>query len=63
MPSIGPVELVIILFLVTIVFGIGWISGTVESLGKGIRRFRAEVRGDGPTREKPGRTSETASKR
>ncbi|MBI4212715.1 MAG: twin-arginine translocase TatA/TatE family subunit [Chloroflexi bacterium] len=46
MPSVGPVELVIILFVVTIVFGIGWMSGTVESLGKGIRRFRAEVRGD-----------------
>ena len=46
MPTIGPTELIIILVLVTVLFGAGWLSGTISSVGKGIRSFKAEVRKD-----------------
>lgn len=49
MPSLGPTELVLILLLVMVLFGAGWVSGTIESVGKGIRNFRSEVRKDEPT--------------
>lgn len=46
MPTIGPTELIIVIVLITVLFGAGWLSGTIESLGKGIRQFRREVRPD-----------------
>lgn len=49
MPTLGPTELVLILLLVMVLFGAGWVSGTVESVGKGIRNFRAEVRKEDAT--------------
>ena len=46
MPSLGPTELLLILLLVMVLFGAGWISGTIQSVGKGIRNFRSELRKD-----------------
>ncbi len=49
MPSIGSTELILILLLVTVLFGAGWVAGTIGSVGKGIRSFKAEVRKDDTT--------------
>lgn len=51
MPTLGPVEFVIIFVIILVLFGAGWMAGTVESLGKGIRQFRAEARKEEPRRE------------
>lgn len=49
MPTLGPLELIVILVILTVLFGAGWVAGTVGSLGKGVRQFRAELRkGDSP---------------
>ncbi|MBT4074516.1 MAG: twin-arginine translocase TatA/TatE family subunit [Chloroflexi bacterium] len=45
MPSIGGPELIIILLIVVIVFGIGRLPEVGGGLGKGIREFRRSVTG------------------
>ena len=40
MPQLGPAELVIILVIVILVFGVGKLGDVGASLGKGIREFR-----------------------
>ncbi len=40
MPSIGPMELVIGLFLVIVVFGVGKLPEVGGAIGKGIKEFR-----------------------
>ena len=47
MPRIGPTELIIILVIVVIVFGIGRLPELGGGLGKGIREFRRSVTGKG----------------
>ncbi len=49
MPRIGPTELIIILVIVVIVFGIGRLPELGGGLGKGIREFRRSVTGKGDT--------------
>lgn len=49
MPRIGPTELIIILVIVVIVFGIGRLPELGSGLGKGIREFRRSVTGKGDT--------------
>ncbi len=39
-PKIGPMELIIILVIVMIVFGVGRLTEIGGALGKGIREFR-----------------------
>jgi sec-independent protein translocase protein TatA len=47
MPEIGPVELIIVAFVVLLLFGPGKAADLGSSLGKGIREFRRETaRGD-----------------
>jgi sec-independent protein translocase protein TatA len=41
MPSLGAPELIIILVLVVIVFGVGKLPEIGSAMGKGIREFRA----------------------
>ena len=43
MPGLGPVELIIILAIVVVVFGAGRLSDLGGALGKGIREFRGAV--------------------
>ena len=43
--NIGPVELLIVLAIVILVFGVGRVSELGGALGKSIREFRREVRG------------------
>lgn len=45
MPSIGGPELIIILLIVVIVFGVGRLPEVGGGLGKGIREFRRSVTG------------------
>jgi len=40
MPHIGPMELVIILVLVMIIFGVGRLPEIGGAIGKGLREFR-----------------------
>jgi sec-independent protein translocase protein TatA len=45
MPRIGPLELVIILGIILLIFGVGRISKVGGELGKGIRAFRDGLSG------------------
>jgi sec-independent protein translocase protein TatA len=45
MPSIGPLELIIVLVIVVVVFGIGRLPEVGGGLGKGIREFRRSLTG------------------
>lgn len=47
MPRIGPTELIIVLVIIVIVFGIGKLPEVGSGLGKGIREFRRSVTGKG----------------
>lgn len=40
MPNIGPTELIIILVIVVLLFGVGKITDVGGALGKGVREFR-----------------------
>ena len=46
MPRIGPTELIIILVIVLIIFGVGRLGEIGGALGKGIREFRKGQSGD-----------------
>ncbi|MDQ3810459.1 MAG: twin-arginine translocase TatA/TatE family subunit [Chloroflexota bacterium] len=43
MSSLGPMELIIILAIVVLVFGAGKLSDVGSALGKGLREFRREA--------------------
>ena len=45
MPSIGPLELIIVLVIIVVVFGIGRLPEVGGGLGKGIREFRRSLTG------------------
>ncbi|TMC56310.1 MAG: twin-arginine translocase TatA/TatE family subunit [Chloroflexi bacterium] len=46
MPNIGPPELLLILVIVLIVFGVGRLGEVGGALGKGIREFRKASSGE-----------------
>ena len=52
MPRIGPTELIIILVIVIIVFGVGRLSEVGGALGKGIRAFKRGQSGEDEVDEK-----------
>ncbi len=43
--NIGPFELILILLIVVIIFGVGKLPELGSALGKGIREFRRTVQG------------------
>ena len=45
MPQLGPLELVIILVIVVLLFGVGRIGKIAGELGGGIRSFREGLKG------------------
>jgi sec-independent protein translocase protein TatA len=49
---IGPLELVIILVIVILLFGVGRIGKVAGELGSGIRAFREGLKGDDKDEEK-----------
>jgi sec-independent protein translocase protein TatA len=46
MPNIGPLEIIVVLIIVLIVFGPKRLPEMGRSLGKGIREFKNSVTGD-----------------
>jgi len=61
--NIGPVELLVLLAVVVLVFGVGRIGELGGALGKSIRDFRREVRGpDEESSAKEEAEEETAEK-
>lgn len=46
MPQLGPLELIIILVIVVLLFGVGRIGKISGELGSGIRAFREGLKGD-----------------
>lgn len=65
MPSLGPTELIIILLIVVLLFGVGRLGRLGGELGRGIREFRRGVtegddEDDQPTAE-GGKSEEKAS--
>lgn len=46
MPRIGPTELIIILAIILIIFGVGRLGEIGGALGKGIREFRKGQSGE-----------------
>jgi len=47
MPSLGPTELIIILIIVIVLFGVGRISKIAGEMGSGIKAFKDGLQGDG----------------
>ncbi|NLE44449.1 MAG: twin-arginine translocase TatA/TatE family subunit [Chloroflexi bacterium] len=45
MPKIGPVELIIVLVIVLLIFGVGRLGKLGKDLGEGIREFRKSLSG------------------
>lgn len=54
---IGPTELIIILVIIVIVFGVGRLPEVGEALGKGIREFRKATSEEEPPKENPEKRS------
>ena len=51
MPSIGPPELLIVLVIILIVFGVGRLPEVGGALGRGIREFRKASSGESESAE------------
>jgi sec-independent protein translocase protein TatA len=52
MPNLGPVELIIILVVVLLVFGVGRLSKIGGEMGSAIREFRTGLEGEGEDKDK-----------
>jgi sec-independent protein translocase protein TatA len=46
MPKIGALELIIVLAIVLLIFGVGRLGRLGKDLGEGIREFRQSIAGD-----------------
>ena len=53
MPRLGPPELIIILVIIVVLFGVGRISKIAGELGSGIRAFKEGLQGDKEKQELP----------
>jgi sec-independent protein translocase protein TatA len=51
MPSLGPTELIIILVIVVLLFGVGRIGKIAGELGSGVRQFREGLKSDDEVEE------------
>ena len=56
---LGPTELIIILIIVVLLFGVGRISKISGELGSGIRAFRDGLKGDEDKKEEAEQEEET----
>ncbi len=50
---IGPTELILVLLIVVIVFGVGKLPEVGSALGKGIRDFKKGLSGDDAKKDSP----------
>ncbi|MHB0868020.1 MAG: Sec-independent protein translocase subunit TatA/TatB [Chloroflexota bacterium] len=62
MPSFGPWELILILGIVVIVFGVGKLPEVGGALGKGIKEFRKSTADDSDTTAAPNEAADKESK-
>lgn len=62
MPRIGPTELIIVLVIIVIVFGVGRMSEVGGGIGKGIREFRRALSGKGGDSSEPEEEAEGKDK-
>ena len=46
MPTLGPLELIIILVIVAMLFGVGKLPEVFGAVGKGVREFRTNAQGE-----------------
>ena len=46
-PKFGPIELILIIVIVTMLFGVGKLPELFGSVGRGVREFRKNAEGDG----------------
>lgn len=46
MPTFGPTELIIILVIILMVFGVGKLPQVARHMGKGLKEFRKEISED-----------------
>jgi sec-independent protein translocase protein TatA len=53
MPSLGPMELLLILLIVVILFGSSRLAGIGKGMGEGIRNFKQGMKGDDAADDKP----------
>lgn len=62
MPSLGPTELIIILVIIIVLFGVGRISKIAGEMGSGIRAFKEGLQNDDDEKKDPNEnSSETTS--
>lgn len=54
MAGLGPTELIIILVIIIVLFGVGRISKIAGEMGSGIRAFKEGLQGDDDKNEKDG---------
>ena len=54
-PKFGPIELILIIVIVTMLFGVGKLPELFGSVGRGVREFRKNAEGDDA--DKPAATS------
>jgi sec-independent protein translocase protein TatA len=59
MPRIGPFELVIVLFIILVIFGVGKLPEIGGAMGKGIRAFKKGQAGEVDEGEKEKATEES----
>lgn len=59
MGSLGPTELVIILVIVLLLFGVGRVSRIGGEMGSAIREFRKGLQGDGDDKQQSQQQDET----
>lgn len=59
MPNIGPTELIIVLVIVLIIFGVGRLPEIGGAIGKSIREFRQSSKGEGDEKEAAALKEET----
>ena len=56
MPQLGAPELLLILLIVVIIFGVGKLPQVFRSLGEGIREFRDAASGDSDKNDESAKT-------
>lgn len=61
MPHLGPTELIIILVIVIVLFGVGRIGKIAGEMGSGIRAFRQGLRDDDDKDKAEDKTEDTKS--
>jgi sec-independent protein translocase protein TatA len=53
MPNVGPLEVIIVAIIALVIFGPKRLPELGNSMGRGIREFRASISGKDDDREKP----------